>query len=125
MTCTFCKAPAVGVCQWPALQFVMVPVVDIRVGEVVRKAKDVGPCRTGRIARVAAILRLQNDWAQLTIQIYSAIDPKKVVRTVTVNVNEIRAERPSVCGAPACEAHARQGGIVTCRDHWEAWQKIA
>lgn len=111
--------------SWPVPQFVAVGVRDLVVGEVVRKWASSGPPKTGRIARIGSLLQLQNDWAQVGIEIYSAVDPKKIIRRVKVNAKELKAERMGPCGVPVCEAHGVDRGRACCSEHWHAWEKVA
>ena len=123
--CHFCDDPAEYGCTWPVKAFIPVPVLEIREGEIVRRAVE-----NKKTSSVAVMLRRRTA-ARGRINVYLKITDKsgkQRLKAFTCNPGDrLRAEREGLCGTFCCEKHHvdRGEGIVHCRNHWHAWEQVA
>jgi len=127
--CDICGLPSNGYeCDWPVEKFVEVPLAKVKVGDVVRRAKD-ERVRNGVATVVSIQRRFRARYAvHVTLSIKVPGKPERLKTFACPDWHVLRARRRIVCGAKVCDAcmiERDQEKMVICAAHWSAWAEIA
>jgi hypothetical protein len=118
--CDICGLPSNGYeCDWPVEQFVEVPLVKVKVGDVVAALATVVSIERRFRARYAV---------HVTLSIKAPGKPERLKTFACPDWHVLHARRRMVCGARICDACMIERDpekMVICAKHWHAWELIA
>ncbi len=119
--CLNCGDPAIALCTWPVRRFIDVTVGELDIGDVLQMEQGEGIIRS--------VEKHPNDYI-VTIGILYRVPLKLPVPLSfkKLDVSTIPTLRDAKCDAPCCDRCARDpadGKNRVCREHWDAWEKVA
>jgi hypothetical protein len=127
--CDLCGSESNGYeCDWPEVKFIETPIRSLKIGDVVRRAKD-ERVRYGVATVVSIERRFRAHFKmQVTISIQAPGKPDRTKTFACPDWHVVHARRRIVCGAHLCDRCMIERDpnlMVICKNHWHAWENVA